>query len=132
MNYQLIEDLAERLFAAFEANDSVTLESCCHPAARFWKNGVESGTLPELLPTWATLSTRIGHHRYTEVRRSIFDGGFVEEHRVLSTMPDGTALDVVACVVATVDSHGQITELREYVNSPLSAPRSGLGAEEQS
>jgi len=45
--------------------------------------------------------------------RSETSNGFVEEHDVCGTLPDGTKLRFSACVVATV-SESKITQLREY------------------
>ncbi|MFV0309434.1 MAG: nuclear transport factor 2 family protein [Desertimonas sp.] len=117
-----IDGLAERLFRAFEANDAATIGDCCDPAAVFSKNGVSSGPLAELLPKLGRLRERFGDHRYVDVRRSIFDGGFVEEHRVMSTLPSGEPLDVVACVVGRVNGAGRVIELAEYVG-PAGNPK---------
>jgi ketosteroid isomerase-like protein len=117
MSNQQTHALAERLFQAFMDNDPDTIRSCCAPDATFWKNGTRSGTVDEMLPGFANLRARVGNHRYTEVRRSAFTDGFVEEHRVVSTLPDGSPLDVVACVVGSVGPDGLITELREYVDT---------------
>ncbi len=54
--------------------------------------------------------------RYEEAVRSGTETGFVEEHRVRGTLPDGSQLDLMACVVGEV-SDGKITVLREYVDT---------------
>lgn len=117
MTDSAMHNLADRLFRAFEANDPDAIAACCNPDAEFFKNGTRSGVLADMLPGFASLRTRIGDHRYTEVRRGIFADGFVEEHRVVSTLPDGSPLDVVACVVARTDDSGLITHLAEYVDT---------------
>lgn len=117
-------DVVDALFAAFERNDPDAIAACCEPDASFSKNGAASGPLAGLLPGFATLHERIGHHRYTEVRRAVFDGGFVEEHRVETVLPNGTPYTVVACVVGSFSASGLISELREYVDSGL-PPASG-------
>jgi ketosteroid isomerase-like protein len=111
-----ISALAERLFQAFEDNDTDTIAACCEPDARFTQNGKGAGVLRDILPGFATLSERIGHHKYSEVRRETFDGGFVEEHRATSTLPDGSPMDVVACVVGRIGPSGKLVELSEYVD----------------
>lgn len=112
-----MHDLADRLFRALEANDADTIAACCSPDAEFFKNGARSGSLADMLPAFATLRSRVGDHRYTDVRREVFAGGFVEEHRVVSTLPDGSPLDVVACVIGRTDDSGRIAVLAEYVDT---------------
>ncbi len=112
-----VDLLAERLFRAFEDNDAATIESLCEPDARFRQNGQEPRLIVDLLPGFAKLSERIGHHKYTEVRREIFDGGFVEEHRAVSTMPDGAPMAVWACVVGRVGESGKLVDLHEYLDT---------------
>jgi hypothetical protein len=102
-------------------NDADVISACCTAGATFWKNGTRSGTVDDMLPGFANLRARVGDHRYTEVRRSVFADGFVEEHRVVSTLPDGTPLDVVACVVGSLSPDGLICELREYVDTAASS-----------
>ena len=111
-----ISNLAETLFRAFERNDAEAIAACCEPDARFFQNGRGGRTITELLPGFATLSERIGHHKYSEVRRELFDGGFVEEHRVTSTLPDGSPMDAVVCVVGRVGPSGKLVELNEYMD----------------
>ena len=113
-----IDRLARKLFRAFEDNDAETIAQCCAPQASFSRNGVKTGTLREVLPYFATLRSRIGQHRYSEVRREIFPFGFVEEHRVDAHSPDGVAITVYACVVGRFDSDGLLVELAEYVGDP--------------
>jgi SnoaL-like domain len=112
-----IDTLAERLFRALEDNDAATIESLCEPEARFSQNRNDPRMIAELLPGFAKLSERIGHHKYTEVRREVFDGGFVEEHRAVSTMPNGAPMAIWACVVGRVGASGKLVELHEYVDN---------------
>jgi hypothetical protein len=118
-----IDHLAATLFRAFEDNDADTFARCCAPDAAFSRNGVPTGTRDEVLPHVATLRSRIGRHRYSEVRRETFSDGFVEEHRVDAVRPDGTAVTVYACVVARIDGAGLVRELAEYVGAPTTQSR---------
>ena len=77
----------------------------------------------DLLPSFGTLHERIGRHRYVDVRREVFIGGFVEEHRVETVLPSGTAFTVAACVVGRVGPSGKLCELAEYVD-PATGDRS--------
>ena len=124
MTDSAMHDLADRLFRALEANDTDAVAACCSPDAEFFKNGTRSGSLADMLPGFASLRSRVGDHRYTDVRREVFAGGFVEEHRVISTLPDGSPLDVVACVIGRTDDAGRIVELTEYVDTASTRGRS--------
>jgi ketosteroid isomerase-like protein len=55
----------------------------------------------------------VENFRYEDAIRSATEHGFVEEHSVRGTLPDGSELRLAACVVADVDN-GRITQLREY------------------
>ena len=112
-----IDDLAERLFRAFEANDADVIASLCEPDAQFRQNAGPVATMAEVIPGLAKLHERIGHHRYVDVQREVFADGFVEEHRAVSTLPDGTPMDILACVVGRVGPSGKLVELHEYLDT---------------
>jgi ketosteroid isomerase-like protein len=113
---QSLHDLADALFAAFEANDAATIERLCAPDARFSQNGSRPVAVSALLPTFASMRDRIGQHRYSEVRRGVFADGLVEEHTVETVLPDGTPVRLRACVVVRVDGSGRVVELSEYLD----------------
>ena len=112
-----IDTIAETLFRAFEANDAATIGALCAPDATFSQNGNGPTAVATLLPAFAKLSERIGHHKYVDVSREIFATGFVEEHRAVSTLPDGSPMSKWACVVGRVDAAGKLAELHEYVDT---------------
>lgn len=68
--------------------------------------------------------------RYEDCRRVATSHGFVEEHRVRGTLPDGEAFDLAACIVADLHQ-GRITGLREYFDSRDSSALARLLAEAQ-
>ena len=112
-----IDAVAERLFRAFEANDADTVAALCDPDATFRQNAGPVVKMADIIPGFAKLHERIGHHRYVDVQRAIFDDGFVEEHRAVSTLPDGTPMDILACVVGRVGPSGKLVELHEYLDT---------------
>ena len=111
-----LNGLADRLFRAFEANDASTVRACCEDDAVFSRNGERSGLARDLMASFETLHERIGRHRYTDVRRELFAGGFVEEHRVETVLPSGEPFTIVACVIGRVGRSGRIVELAEYAD----------------
>jgi ketosteroid isomerase-like protein len=110
-------DVAERLFAAIEAGDVEAVRSVYAPDAEIWHNhdGVAQ-SVDENLRVLGWLVTRCSDLRYTEVRRSATDGGFVQQHVLRLTSPAGEALAIPACIVGTVVD-GRIARIDEYLDS---------------
>lgn len=116
MNDSELSNIADRLFQAFVDRDGKTLRELCDPEARFWSSAVGSElSLDELIATLPEMRKAIGKHHYDDVRRMIAPDGFVEEHAVRSTLPNGEPLDMQACVVVHVDESLRIVRLDEYV-----------------
>jgi len=67
----------------------------------------------------AAVRRAVKDFRYEDAVRSTTETGFVEEHAVRGTLPDGTALELAVCVVATVKD-GRVTDVREYLDSAAS------------
>lgn len=115
MNETELSGVAERLFQAFVDHDPDTVRALCAPDARFWQAGRGESDLEATLAGIPSMAARIGDHRYEQVRRLVAPDGFVEQHRVRSTLPDGSELDLEACVVVRVDDAGLVIRLDEYV-----------------
>jgi hypothetical protein len=114
-----VEVIADQLFASFEEHDYDRSRSMFAPDARAWSNlrNVESD-VDGLLANLPVMLQSIGPHRYTEVRRVIGVDGFVEQHRVVATRPDGTELELGdVCVVVRLDRSGLVTRLDEYLDT---------------
>ena len=110
-----LEQVAERLFAAFVAHDFDLVESMMTPDATMSQNGV-GGTFASARPMLEGITSVLGNHRYEDVRRVVGEHAVVEEHRVVSTTPSGRAVDLAACVVVRVNDAGLITSLDEYID----------------
>jgi ketosteroid isomerase-like protein len=117
---QEIEDgraAADRFFSALLAGDLGELEASCASGSVLWINLTEQERpLEASLPGFAQLATKVADLRMESVRRRGLPGGFVEQHVLAGTLPDGEALRVVGCFVGTVEA-GRITRLEEYVDS---------------
>ena len=94
------------------------------PDARIWHNtdGTEQ-TVDENLRVLGWLTKHCTDIRYEDVRRSATAGGFVQQHVLRASGPDGRAVEVPACLVVTCDA-GRITRLDEYLDSAHLAPLS--------
>lgn len=118
-------EVAERLFAAIAAGDIDTVAGLYHPDIVVWHNsdGMEQTAQDNLLILrW--VSRNIGELRYDEIRRSETPAGFVQQHVLRGIAPNGTPVEVPACVVCTVES-GKITRLDEYLDAAHTAPLRG-------
>jgi len=116
VNDSELSNIADRLFRAFEQQDTDTVRELCAPEARFWSSATKrESTLDELVASLPHVRKAIGDYRYEEVRRLIAPDGFVEQHAVRSTRPDGRPLDIEVCVVVRVDEDRRIDRLDEYI-----------------
>jgi ketosteroid isomerase-like protein len=107
---------AQALFEAFQAGDERAVYALCSPDCQAIQNGGPAMTLQTLLRFSARVRSLMRDFRYEDCRRMPTPEGFVEEHRVCGTLPDGTVFEMIACIVADVRDD-RITELREYFDS---------------
>ena len=110
-------DVADRLFAAIEAGDLDAVRALHAPDAVVWHNtdGVEQ-TVEQNLRVLRWVVDNLADRRYEEVRRTSTPSGFVQQHVLRCTRPDGERVEVPACLVVTCDA-GRITRLEEYLDS---------------
>jgi len=110
-------EVADRFFAAAEAGDIATIEQLYAPDAQVWHNTDRVvQNREENLRTLTWITTNLRDIRYTNVRRSPTDDGFVQQHVFEATNRAGQRVEVPACVVATVRD-GRITRIDEYIDS---------------
>jgi ketosteroid isomerase-like protein len=110
-------EVAERLFAAIEAGDIDAVYALYHPDVEVWHNtdGLAQSRDANLA-TLAWVTRNLPGLRYTEIRRSATDDGFVQRHVLVVTNRAGRRVEVPACIVATVHD-GRITRIDEYLDS---------------
>lgn len=112
--------IAEALFKAFAENNLDAARSLCHTDMTAIQNSNPAMNLDTLLGFSDAVSKVVQNFRYEHVIRSETDTGFVEEHSVRGTLPDGSELHLTACVVADIID-GKIKVLREYVDTSSAA-----------
>jgi len=112
-----IAALAKRFFASIEAGDTEAVAACYAPDVEIWHNtdGIVQSKAENLMTLKGFLDA-VPDRRYVDQRLQIFEGGFVEQHRVTGTLPGGAKLDMPACIVCEV-AKSQITRLDEYFDS---------------
>jgi ketosteroid isomerase-like protein len=110
-------ELCERFFAAAAAGDVEAVRGIYAPDAVIWHNndGREQ-TVEQNLGVLAWATSRIEGFRYEDVRRTVTDSGFIEQHVLRGRAPNGVELRVPACLVCTVVD-GRIARVDEYFDS---------------
>jgi ketosteroid isomerase-like protein len=108
--------LADRMFRAIEAGDLDAVRQTYDPDIVVWANFEDrSQDLERSLRVLGWLCDKLTDRRYDVKRRDVIPGGFLQEHVLRGTAPDGSAVAMPACIVATVDA-GRITRIHEYLD----------------
>ncbi|GAB89154.1 nuclear transport factor 2 family protein [Gordonia rhizosphera] len=113
----IIDEVADRFFAAIESGDTDALLALYAPDAVIWHNedGTEQ-TVEQNLRVLRWLTRTVADLEYRDVRRIVHDGGFVQQHLLTGTLPDGEDLAIPAGLFVDVaDDH--IVRINEYVDS---------------
>jgi ketosteroid isomerase-like protein len=120
-----MEALALKMMQAAEAGDLAAVRDCYADDATLWVNTTgKTVGIDEHLANMKVMRGRVSHLRYLDIRVNPFDGGFVQQHRVLGDLPDGATLDIAACFVVKVRG-GKIAHRDEYIDSAAQAPVRG-------
>lgn len=109
-------EVARVLFEAFASGDDAAARNLCAHDLQASQNNGAPMNIDTLLQFSAAFKRIAQNFRYEQVVCSTTDTGFVEEHSVRATLPDGSELDLAVCIVAEI-SAGKITKLREYFDS---------------
>lgn len=117
-------EIAKQLFAALAGQDEAAVRPLCAPDMRVRQNNGRPMSLETLRRFNAAVGRVVTDFRHDDAVRSATATGFVEEHAVRGTVPDGKALELAVCIVASVKD-GRVTDDREYPDSAASA---GLAA----
>ncbi len=94
------DELAQALFEAFGKGDAESVRRLCAPNFEARQNNGPVMTLEPLLEFALAVYQVVKGFRYEDAVRSETRSGFVEEHNVRGTLPDGSELDLAVCVVA--------------------------------
>jgi len=115
-------EVCDRLFNAIPAGDIETVRELYHPDVRIWHNndGTEQ-TRDDNLLILRWVSRNVKDMRYEEIRRSETANGFVQQHVLRGIAPNGTPLEIPACIICVVED-GKITRLDEYMDAEHAAP----------
>ncbi|MGB8862269.1 MAG: nuclear transport factor 2 family protein [Ilumatobacteraceae bacterium] len=111
-----MHDIADGLIAGIVAADADAVRAIYAPDAAIWHNFDERDqTVDENLATLIDLHQRAEGLEYTEIRRFLVEGGFVQQH-VLVGRAKGGPLRMPAMIRFSV-ANGRITRLEEYLDT---------------
>lgn len=108
--------IARRLFEALAVQDDLTVRELCAADLRVEQNSGPPLNLEALLSFNGAVGRVVKSFRYEDAVRGATATGFVEEHAVRGTLPDGKTFDLSVCVVADV-TDGKVTSVREYFDT---------------
>lgn len=112
-----IASIAQTWLRGTLAKDDAVVDSVIDPDIKVWHNTdkvEQSITQNRKVSAW--LYSKVPDLDMVDVRQSIFDGGWVQQHRLVGTRSDGSALEILSCIVFTVSPEGRITRMEEYID----------------
>ena len=112
--------LAEQLFHGFATGDEGLVRTLCAEDFQARQNDGPPMDLDTVLAFAVSVLGVVTDFRYEDPVRSETESGFVEEHSVRGTLPDGSELDLPVCVVADVRD-GKVSDVREYFDGVRAA-----------
>ena len=112
-----INALADRFMTAIQAGDVQGMRDCYAPDAKIWHNtdDVEQ-TIDQNAKVLEWFIRTLPDRNYRVIRRETLKDGFVQQHVLEATLPDGTSWHMFACCVIRM-ADGKITRLDEYLDS---------------
>lgn len=108
--------VARTMFDAFEAGDTESARKVLADDFTGSQNGGPAMDRDTLLRFSSAVKAAVPDFRYEEIVCAATPDGFVEEHTVRGTLPDGEPLELRLCVVGTVEG-AKVKSLREYLDS---------------
>jgi len=127
MTPQQYLDFAERFVGAIQSGDTETVRACYAPGAKLWHNsdGIEQ-TVDQNMKVLDWFIRTLPDRNYRVLRREALHDGFLQQHVLEATLPDGTKWAMDACVVVRIEN-GLITRLDEYLDSAKSGALRSFG-----
>ena len=117
MTAEEILAFAKKFVDAIQAGDIATTRACYHPDAKLWHNtdGIEQ-TVDQNMKVLDWFIRTLPDRNSRVTRREALSDGFLQQHVLEATLPDGTKWAMDACVVIKIEN-GLITRLDEYLDS---------------
>ena len=127
MTEQEIESFAADFVDAVQQGDADRMRACYAPGGVIWHNtdGIEQ-SIDDNVKVLEWFIRTLPDRQYTVLRREPLKDGFVQQHILSATLPDGTPWKMDACVVVKMKD-GKITRLDEYIDSAAGAKLRAFG-----
>jgi MOSC domain-containing protein YiiM len=117
MTEREIDELGARFFAAVEAGDIDTVAECYADDATVWHNYDQvSQAKDDNLKVLAWIGRHLHDRKYTEVRRTVVTGGFVQQHVLRGRTESGEEI-VVPAMMRVDCASGRIRRIDEYLDT---------------
>jgi uncharacterized protein len=112
---------AKKFVGAIQAGDPDTVRACYAPDAKIWHNndGVEQ-TVDQNMRVLGWFMRTLPDRKYRVLRLDALPDGFLQQHVLEATLPDGTPWAMDACVIVRMKD-GLIVRLDEYIDSAKAA-----------
>jgi uncharacterized protein len=109
-------DLADRMFRCIEQGDLDGLRTLYADDIVVWANFDDTEQDLDLsMKILGWLCRKLSDRHYDVKRREVIPDGFLQEHVLRGTAPDGTTIAMPACIIATVRD-GRIARMHEYLD----------------
>ncbi len=116
-----IHEFSDRFSAALQRGDSEAARTFYAPDARIWHNFDDhEQSVDENLKTLAWMHRKLPVRKYNILRREILHDGWIQQHVLEATLPDGRPFRMAACCVVLMKD-GLITRLDEYLDPAQAA-----------
>ncbi len=127
MTDQDILNFADRFVGAIQSGDVPAVRACYAPDAKIWHNtdNIEQ-TVDENVKVLEWFIRTLPDRNYRVLRREALKDGFLQQHVLEATLPDGVKWKMSACVVVRMEN-GLITRLDEYLDSAEGKPLRAFG-----
>lgn len=117
-----ILDFAERFVGAIQAGDVPAVRACYAAGAKIWHNTDDiEQTVDDNVKVLNWFIRTLPDRNYRVLRRVALPDGFLQQHVLEATLPDGQKWKMPACVVVKMEN-GLITRLDEYLDSAARGP----------
>ena len=112
-----IGSFAEKFVGAIQSGDTATVRACYAPDAKLWHNtdNIEQ-TVDENMKVLDWFIAKLPDRNYRVLRREALPDGFLQQHVLEATLPDGTPWKMSACCIIKMQD-GLIVRLDEYLDS---------------
>lgn len=117
MDETQILEFAERFVGAIQTGDVEAVRACYAPDAKLWHNTDDiEQTVDQNMAVLEWFIKVLPNRFYRVIYRAALKDGFVQQHILEATLPDGTKWKMFACVVVRIEN-GVIVRLDEYLDS---------------